>query len=160
MRLSLYTDGASHSRGNLPGGWAWVLVNGDGPLKCGTGGLEATTNNVMELYAIKSGLGYVLQQRDAMFPTLAMLDVVSDSQYALRISSSRFRPSKNIELADATRRLARALEITGVEINWCWVRGHAGHTWNERADRLAHQAKQRVMEAVSRRRKETSGDSP
>lgn len=157
MQLSLYTDGASHARGGLPGGWAWVLVNGDGPLKCGSGGLEETTNNVMELTAIRQGLMYILggitrAPGEHHLEDLKVLDVVSDSQYALGVSSGRFQASKNMDVVKGIRDVARELGRRGIQVNWQWVRGHDGNTWNERVDGLATQAKQRIIEVVSRRR--------
>lgn len=160
MQLSLYTDGASHARGNLPGGWAWVLVNQVGPLKCGSGGLEATTNNVMEVTAILEGLRFVLRYNTQPFSHLTHLDVVSDSQYALGVSSGRFQASKNVELVNDVRAAAAALRRRDCAINWHWVRGHNGNAWNERVDRLAGQAKQRVIDAIGRRRAETSTGQP
>lgn len=157
MQLSLYTDGASHAKGGLPGGWAWVLVNESGPLKCGSGGLEETTNNVMELSAIRMGLYYVMScvtqaPGDHHLEDLKTLDVVSDSQYALGVSSGKFQASKNIDVVKAIRDTAKELGRRGIVINWQWVRGHDGNTWNERVDGLATQAKRRVIELVSRRR--------
>lgn len=159
MRLSLYADGSSHARGNKPGGWAWVLVNEVGPLKCGSGGDALTTNNAMEVMAIKKGLEYVVFWREQKFPDLKVLDVVSDSQYALGVGSNGFTASKNVEIVAEVRILARMLARVGVVINWRWVRGHDGQVWNERCDRMARAAKERVVAEVNSRRREYPGST-
>lgn len=150
MQLSLYSDGSSHAKGGLPGGWAWVLVNAAGPVKAASGGHPATSNNRMELHGIKSGLYWVQYAMPSLFPDLTVLDVVSDSQYALGVSSGRMQPSKNKDIVDDIWATAQLLKQRGVEIRWTWVRGHDGNTWNERVDRMAVAAKERVIE-VSRR---------
>ena len=156
MRLSLYTDGASHAKGNLPGGWAWVLVDEHGPRGCGSGGLEATTNNAMELTAILEGLLYVMRFRGPRFAGLTELDVVSDSQYALGVSSGKFNASKNTDLVNAIQVYVKSLSVLGIEVRWHWVRGHNGQTWNERADRLAQMAKQEIISRQTGRTKTPS----
>jgi ribonuclease HI len=136
--VDIFTDGAC--RGNPgPGGWAAILRH-RGNEKELSGGEPHTTNNRMELLAAIMGLE-ALKRR-------CRVRLYSDSQY-LRDGIIKWiggwkrrgwrtadnQPVKNIDL---WQRLE--LAAAGHEISWIWVRGHAGHPENERADALARAA--------------------
>jgi ribonuclease HI len=136
--VEIFTDGAC--RGNPgPGGWAAILRY-RGTERELTGGEAATTNNRMEMMAAIAALEALKR------PCRARL--YTDSQY-LRdgimqwLSSWKARnwrtadkkPVKNIDL---WQRLDRA--SAPHQLEWLWVRGHAGHPENERADALARGA--------------------
>ena len=132
----IYADGAC--RGNPgPGGWG-VLLRARGAEKELFGGEPDTTNNRMELTAVIRGLE-TLRRRCAV-------RVYTDSQYVQKGISewihdwkrrgwrtSDRKPVKNADLWQRLDDLAR-----GHRIEWLWVRGHAGHPENERADALAN----------------------
>jgi ribonuclease HI len=132
----IYADGAC--RGNPgPGGWG-VLLRARGAEKELFGGEPDTTNNRMELTAVIRGLE-TLRRRCAV-------RVYTDSQYVQKGISewihdwkrrgwrtSDRKPVKNADLWQRLDDLAR-----GHKIEWLWVRGHAGHPENERADALAN----------------------
>lgn len=145
VHLSLYCDGSSHARGSKPIGWGWILVSAAGPIKCGSGGQAEGTNNVAELTAILKGLWYCAQAHD-----LKILDICSDSQYALGAASGANRVYKNADLVAELRDVVGCLVARGVDVRFHWVRGHAGHVWQERADRMAVAAKERVVAGLSR----------
>jgi len=134
----IHTDGAC--RGNPgPGGWGAVLRYGTS-VKELWGGARETTNNRMELTAVISALHALTR------PSKVVL--FSDSTYVLNgiekwihgwkrngWKSKTKEPVKNVELWKALDGLA-ALH----EIEWRWVKGHAGDEGNERADALANKA--------------------
>jgi ribonuclease HI len=134
-RVVIHTDGACSGNPG-PGGWGAILeYNGHEKELCG--GEAATTNNRMELTAAIEALR-ALKSRSTV-------ELHTDSVY-LRDGITKWihgwkkkgwktadkKPVKNIELWQALDTLAAAHDI-----DWRWVRGHAGHDLNERADELA-----------------------
>jgi ribonuclease HI len=136
--VEIFTDGAC--RGNPgPGGWAAILRYGDTEREL-SGGDPATTNNRMEMTAAIAGLEALKRP--------CRVRLYTDSQYVrdgitqwLRGWQARGwrtadkKPVKNVDL---WQRLDAAAAPHQVE--WLWVRGHAGHPENERADALARAA--------------------
>lgn len=133
--MEIYTDGAC--RGNPgPGGWAAVLRSG-GREKVLQGGEPETTNNRMELTAAVRALQALKQP--------AQIVVYTDSKYVQQGISEWLpawrargwktagkKPVKNQDLWQALEQAAH-----GHDIEWRWVRGHAGNPYNEQVDRLA-----------------------
>jgi ribonuclease HI len=132
----IYADGAC--KGNPgPGGWG-VLLQAGGRETEMFGGEAQTTNNRMELTAVIEGL-LSLKER-------SRVRVYTDSQYVQKgisewIHSWKRRgwmtadkkPVKNVDLWKRLDEVAR-----GHDVAWHWVKGHAGHPENERADALAN----------------------
>lgn len=142
MSINIYTDGAC--KGNPgKGGWgAWLVhVNdetGQETDKELFGGERDTTNNRMELTAVIKGLQALTRPCE--------VKIVTDSKYVLQgvtewmknwkkngWKTAAKKPVQNKELWIA---LDDALQQHKVE--WEWVKGHAGHEGNERADDLAN----------------------
>jgi ribonuclease HI len=135
--VDIYTDGAC--KGNPgPGGWGALLRTGRHE-KALCGGERVTTNNRMELMA-------VIRALEALKRPLRVR-VHTDSRYVQRGISewignwkkngwktSSKSPVKNADLWQELDRLA-----AGHQIEWIWVKGHAGHAGNERADQLANE---------------------
>lgn len=132
----IYTDGAC--KGNPgPGGWGAVLEY-DGREREIFGGEHATTNNRMELMAVIEALSALKRPCRIVLHT--------DSQYVQKgitewISGWKARGWKTaardpVKNADLWKRLDAL--AAGHQIEWVWVRGHAGHDGNERADALAN----------------------
>jgi ribonuclease HI len=134
--VKVYTDGAC--RGNPgPGGWGALLVAG-GREKELWGGEPLTTNNRMELTAAIRALEALTRRcRVALY---------TDSQY-LRNGIREWLPQwktrgwktadkKPVKNRDLWERLDAL--VTDHDVEWHWVRGHAGHDGNERADALAN----------------------
>jgi ribonuclease HI len=134
----MYTDGAC--KGNPgPGGWG-VLLTWGGTEKEMFGGELATTNNRMEMMAVIEGLSALKQP--------CSITLYIDSQYVLKgmtewlkgwkargwLTASK-EPVKNVDL---WQRLDALVNTAGHKIDWRWVKGHAGHPGNERADALAN----------------------
>ncbi len=143
--VEIFTDGAC--KGNPgPGGWG-ALLRYAGKEKEIFGGEPVTTNNRMELLAVIRALEALTR------PCLVKLH--TDSQYVQKgisewIHSWKQRgwrtadkkPVKNVELWQELDQLASRHQI-----EWLWVKGHAGHDGNERADALAN----RGVESISRK---------
>jgi ribonuclease HI len=134
--VEIYADGAC--KGNPgPGGWG-VLLRTRGHEKELCGGEAQTTNNRMELTAVIEGLA-ALKQR-------SKVRVYTDSQYVQKGISEwihswkrrgwRTADKKPVKNEDLWRKLDEIAR--GHHVEWHWVKGHAGHPENERADALAN----------------------
>lgn len=136
-QVNIFTDGAC--RGNPgPGGWGAVLKYKDKEMEL-YGSEPNTTNNRMELMAAIKGLEALKKP--------SKVCVTTDSLYLLKGISEWLpdwlrrgwktaakKPVKNVDL---WQRLVSAQQTHSVE--WKWIKGHAGHIENERADALANQ---------------------
>jgi ribonuclease HI len=135
-KIKIYTDGAC--KGNPgPGGYGVVLVSG-GHKKELSGGFRKTTNNRMELLACIEGLRSLKQPRSVV--------VTSDSKYVVnamvkgwakkwRSRSWMLSPSKPAKNPDLWTQMLDLCDEHMVEFKW--VKGHSGHSENERCDELA-----------------------
>lgn len=135
-KVEIYTDGAC--KGNPgPGGWGALLIAG-GHKKEMYGGERNTTNNRMELKAVIEALSALKRPCEVIVHT--------DSQYVQKGISEWIHgwkargwktaskePVKNADLWQALD----AVQATHT-VQWRWVKGHAGHDGNERADALAN----------------------
>lgn len=138
MRIEAYTDGACSGNPG-PGGWGVVLRMGDEEREL-SGGAWRTTNQRMELTAAIEAL--------AATPEGAEVVVHSDSYYVIQgmrtwLANWKRRRWKNADGKPvANRDLWEKLDALASRrhVRWEWVRGHAGHPENERADRLARKA--------------------
>ena len=130
-----YTDGACSGNPG-PGGWGVVLIDGDDRTEL-KGGESATTNNRMELMAAMKALETAADG--------APVTIYTDSQYVKNgvttwikswkkngWKTAAKKPVKNQDLWVELDALANARPV-----DWRWVKGHAGHPENERADALA-----------------------
>jgi ribonuclease HI len=139
--VELFTDGAC--KGNPgPGGWGAILRAGTTEKEL-SGGEAATTNNRMELTAVIRGLEaltrpcHVTVHTDSRYVMDGLTKWVKSWQKNGWKTADR-KPVKNAELWQA---LIAACARHRIE--WKWVKGHAGHPENERADRLASAAAER-----------------
>lgn len=140
--LYAYTDGACSGNPG-PGGWGVLLLakEGDTLLKERTlnGGAAETTNNQMELLAAIHALETLERP--------SKITVVTDSAYVKNgvtgwifgwkrngWRTSNKKPVKNVELWQRLDAAQARHDVT-----WEWVKGHAGHPENERADELARE---------------------
>lgn len=133
----IHTDGAC--KGNPgPGGWGAVLQAGGGHEKELWGGEANTTNNRMELTAAIMALEALKRP--------CRVELHTDSKYVMQGITEWMRgwkargwitaDKKPVKNADLWRRLDEARQRH--EVKWRWVKGHAGHALNERADQLAN----------------------
>jgi ribonuclease HI len=135
-RVTIYTDGGADPNPGT-GGWAAILVDdATGAARELSGGEPHTTNNRMELTAAIRGLEALKRP--------CHVELFTDSLYLKKgvtqwlpgwIARGWRRKDGELQNEDLWRRLAQLIEIH--DVHWDWVKGHAGHTWNERADQLA-----------------------
>ncbi|MCZ6794607.1 MAG: ribonuclease HI [Planctomycetota bacterium] len=136
--VTIYCDGAC--RGNPGLGAYGVILVCDHDEKELDAVVERTTNNRMELQAAIAGLETLTEP--------CKVRVVTDSQYVCRgmtewVEQWEKRGWKTAGKKDVMNRdlWERLIDAAGVhEVDWEWVRGHQGHPYNERCDRLANQA--------------------
>lgn len=135
MTVEIFTDGACSGNPG-PGGWGAILRYGDAEKEL-SGGEPETTNNRMELMACIAALEALTR------PTEVTL--TSDSKYVLdgikswmpnwKRNGWKTAAKKPVKNVDLWQRLDAA--TAGHTISWKWIKGHAGHAENERADELA-----------------------
>ncbi len=133
--IDIYTDGACSGNPG-PGGWGAILRQGDTEKEL-FGGEGLTTNNRMEMMAVIEALRALKQPVTARVHT--------DSQYVQKGISEWIHGWKRrgwktaakepVKNEDLWRELDRLAALHSIE--WIWVKGHAGHVENERADVLA-----------------------
>ena len=131
----IHTDGACSGNPG-PGGWGAILKFGDVEKEL-KGGEAHTTNNRMELMAAISALEALKKP--------CTVDLYTDSQYVRqgitgwihgwKKNGWRTADKKPVKNAELWQRLDAALKPH--QVRWHWVKGHAGHDENERADQLA-----------------------
>lgn len=134
-KVVIHTDGGADPNPG-PGGWAAVLRHGAGIREL-SGGCPATTNNKMELTAAIEALRSLAESSE--------VELWTDSEYVQKGMTAWLagwktrgwrnvakQPVKNAELWRELDALA-----SGHAVSWRWLKGHAGHPDNERADRLA-----------------------
>ncbi len=134
--VKIYTDGACSGNPG-PGGWGAVLLYGEHEKQL-SGGERETTNNRMELTAVIEAL--------ALLKRPCKVVLTTDSKYVADSVSKRWvygwqkrgwkksdgKPAINVDL---WQKLLPLLEMH--EVTFVWIKGHAGHKYNEICDRLA-----------------------
>jgi len=142
-RVELFTDGACSGNPG-PGGWGAILRWG-GIEKELLGGELGTTNNRMELKAVIEGL--------TALKKTSRVTVYTDSQYVQKGMTQWLSnwKAKDFRVKGGGYRVNHDLwrELDALaqthEIDWRWVKGHAGHPENERADALARQGVEAIQ---------------
>ncbi len=137
QRVTIYTDGACSGNPG-PGGWGVILKFGD-HVKELKGGEPHTTNNRMELMGAISALEALKRP--------CHVDLYTDSQYlrggitgwirGWKRNGWKTADKKPVKNVDLWQRLDAA--VGEHRVQWHWVKGHAGHDMNERADELARE---------------------
>lgn len=135
--ITIHTDGACSGNPG-PGGWG-ALLQWNGNERALSGGEDHTTNNRMEMQAAIEALKALKQP--------CRVDLYTDSTYvrdgitkwldgwkARGWKTAAKKPVKNADLWVMLEEAAARHDVT-----WHWVKGHAGHDGNERADELARQ---------------------
>ena len=145
-QVIIHTDGACSGNPG-PGGWGAILQSG-GKTRELKGGELATTNNRMELMAAIQALEALTRD--------CRVELHTDSQYVQKgihewIHGWKKRgwmtaDKKPVKNEDLWKRLDAAR--LRHQVDWRWVKGHAGHELNERADQLAREGMLETLEAA------------
>ena len=144
MLVKIYTDGVARGNPDGPGGYGTILTYEDAKgtlhVREYSQGYVRTTNNRMELMAVIAGLEALNRP--------CRVEVYSDSQYVTNAFNRHWidswvkrgwkRSSGQVKNTDLWQRLLKAKEPH--EVQFIWVKGHAGHEQNERCDFLATSA--------------------
>ena len=143
--VEIFTDGAC--RGNPgPGGWGAVIRAGPNEKEL-SGGEPLTTNNRMELLAAIRALEALKRPCLVRLHTdsIYVRDGITRWIHSWQKNGWRTADRKPVKNAELWQELLEAAAPHRVE--WRWVKGHAGHVENERADRLACAAADRFRQA-------------
>ena len=145
--IKIYTDGACKGNPGI-GGWGALLVHNEQSIEIFDGELE-TTNNRMELKAVIEALNHASSMNDDV-------QIYTDSSYVQKgiqewiynwkkngWRSSNKKPVKNQDLWQKLDTLNSTLNV-----EWFWVKGHAGHPGNERADFLANEGVKKIQQDI------------
>ena len=145
--IKIYTDGACKGNPGI-GGWGALLVYNEQSIEIFDGELE-TTNNRMELMAVIEALNHAASMNDDV-------QIYTDSSYVQKgiqewihnwkkngWRSSNKKPVKNQDLWQKLDTLNSSLNV-----EWFWVKGHAGHPGNERADFLANEGVKKIQQGI------------
>ena len=145
--IKIYTDGACKGNPGI-GGWGALLVHNEQSIEIFDGELE-TTNNRMELMAVIEALNHASSMNDDV-------QIYTDSSYVQKgiqewihnwkmngWRSSNKKPVKNQDLWQELDTLNSSLNV-----EWFWVKGHAGHPGNERADFLANEGVKKIQQGI------------
>ena len=134
--IKIYTDGACSGNPGI-GGWGVVILeNNNDPIYL-NGGDDNTTNNRMELSAALNALKFFKEKKE--------LTLITDSKYLKDGIQSWIQNWKKNGWKTASKKPVKNKELwLGLDemimkhnINWKWVKGHAGNKYNEKADYLA-----------------------
>lgn len=154
--IDVYTDGGSSGNPG-PGGWAFLVLYPDGSRVERSGGSVETTNNRMELEAVIQALVFLRDNfRVSSHQTedSKVINLHTDSQYVqLGISqwihgwirngwkTSGHKAVKNQELWKQLWKLSKLFQV-----QWVWIKGHAGDPHNERCDQLVQEEIRKIKE--------------
>ncbi len=140
-QITLYSDGSSLGNPG-PGGYGGILEY-NGHRKEYSGAEPETTNNRMELRGVIEGLKMLKEPCD--------VEVISDSSYVVKAINEwlegwvrkNFAKVKNVDLWKEYLEVSKPHRVHAT-----WVRGHNGHTENERCDELAREEAERIKASL------------
>jgi ribonuclease HI len=136
--VEIATDGAC--KGNPgPGGWGALIRSGTAEKEL-SGGERLTTNNRMELMAAIQGLNALKRPCRVTLSTDSkyVMDGITRWVHGWQKNGWKTADRKPVKNAELWQQLVEAIRPHRIE--WVWVKGHAGHPDNERADKLASDA--------------------
>ena len=134
--IKVYTDGAC--KGNPgQGGWGALILENDVKREI-YGGESNTTNNRMELMAVIKALELLKEQNDITVFTDSTYVQKGISEWIINWKRNGWKSSnkKSVKNKDLWVELDNLNDLMSVK--WQWIKGHAGHSGNERADYLAN----------------------
>lgn len=146
--IEIWTDGSGTSYGN-PGGWAyvmeWVKGGDERVTREASGGAADATNNRMELS------GPLMALKALKRPCRVLIH--TDSEYVCNAFRqnwiAKWKQRKWVKVKNVDLWQALIKETERHDVQWAWVRGHAGNENNERCDVLAGDARRAIIEALA-----------
>ena len=137
-KVTIFTDGACSGNPG-PGGWGAILRYNENEKEL-SGGEISTTNNRMELMAAISALEALTKpvQVSLYTDSIYLKDGITKWIHTWKARAWKTASKKPVKNKDLWMRLETAMKVHQIE--WCWIKGHAGHVENEKADRLARDA--------------------
>jgi len=138
LTVEIFTDGACSGNPG-PGGWGAILRYGDEDKEL-SGGEVQTTNNRMELMAAIAALEALTRPSTVVLTTDSTYVRDGIAKWIINWKKNGWKTAakKPVKNEDLWRRLDAA--HTPHDVDWRWIKGHAGHTENERCDELARMA--------------------
>lgn len=135
--VTVFTDGACSGNPG-PGGWGAILMSGPHRKEL-SGGEAETTNNRMELFAAIAALEALKRASKVELHTDSnyLKNGITQWIHGWKRNGWRTADKKPVKNAELWQRLEAATKRH--QIDWHWVKGHAGHAENERADELARE---------------------
>lgn len=148
----IYTDGACSGNPG-PGGWGAILMSGEHRKEL-SGGEAQSTNNRMELMAAISALEALKRKSNVELHTDSnyVKNGITQWIHGWKRNGWRTADKKPVKNAELWQRLDEMRQRHNVD--WHWVKGHAGHVENERADELAREGMRPFLNGA----KQTAGD--
>ncbi|CFX60616.1 ribonuclease HI, degrades RNA of DNA-RNA hybrids [Candidatus Filomicrobium marinum] len=148
----IYTDGACSGNPG-PGGWGAILMSGEHRKEL-SGGEAQSTNNRMELMAAISALEALKRKSNVELHTDSnyVKNGITQWIHGWKRNGWRTADKKPVKNAELWQRLDEMRQRHNVD--WHWVKGHAGHVENERADELAREGMRPFLKGA----KQTAGD--
>lgn len=133
--IKLYTDGACQGNPG-DGGWAFIIVDGNGKEYCESGYIPNTTNNRMEIQACIEGLEEIFCNVKNNFN---IVEIYSDSQYLINTMTQGWQKKKNQDLWLMLDQAIADLKFDNpkLQFKWNWVKGHASNIYNNKCDQMA-----------------------
>ena len=133
--VELFTDGACSGNPG-PGGWGCLLRYKDREKEF-SGGHSQTTNNRMELTAVIEGLKQLKEPCFIRLSTDSKYVMDGVTQYLDNWIQNGWKKSNNKPVLNTDLWKELVIQLERHQIQWNWVKGHAGHPENERVDTLA-----------------------
>ena len=135
--IKIYTDGAC--KGNPgPGGWGALIIEGNTKNEI-FGGQANTTNNRMEILAVIMALKSINTENQITVFTDSTYVQKGISEWIGKWKINGWRTSNNKEVKNKDLWVELDNLTIHLKISWAWVKGHSGHSENDRADYLANQ---------------------
>ena len=136
IEIEIYTDGACSGNPGIGGWGAVIIVKKNQPINL-FGGSKETTNNQMELMAAIEGLKYISKP--------SKIKIFTDSKYVkdginswiINWKKNGWKTSSKQDVKNKELWIELDSQIAKHQIEWEWIKGHAGNKYNEEADVLA-----------------------
>ena len=136
--IEIYTDGSClENPGN--GGWA-AIINDDGQIEKISGSEKNTTNNRMELMAPIEALGKINKKKKVKIFTDSQYVKMGITNWIHNWIKNNWQTSKKEDVKNKDLWLNLYKLTQSLDIEWHWVKAHAGNTLNEEVDALAKDA--------------------